>query len=82
MKKLKHFLIVFDHSEHALIDVRHFDEDSDAALSAYAATEQAFRERKRVEIVLIGSDSFETVQRTHANYFGDVPVVSPYLIGI
>ena len=32
--------------------------------------------------MLIGSDSIETVQLTHANYYGGIAAASKYLIGI
>jgi hypothetical protein len=35
-----------------------------------------------IEIVLIGSDSIETVKRTHANYFDGTVTISRYLAGI
>ena len=51
-------------------------------MAAYASTEAAYGERKNIEVVLIGSDSFETVKRTHANYFDGSVSVSKYLAGI
>lgn len=41
----------------------------EGALEAYAAKEVEHRDDRSVEIVLIGSDSIETVRLTHANYF-------------
>lgn len=35
-----------------------------------------------MEIVLIGSDSVDTVKLTHANYFDGSAAVSEYLAGI
>jgi hypothetical protein len=35
-----------------------------------------------MEIVLIGSDSLETVMLTHANYFDGTASVSKYLVGL
>lgn len=35
-----------------------------------------------LEIVLIGSDSIETVRLTHANYYDGMVTVSQYLAGI
>lgn len=81
-QNIRHFLVIFDHSADVLIDVKHFGRDSDAALAAYAATEREYQDRRNVEIVLIGSDSFETVQKTHANYFGALPGASEFLVGL
>ena len=35
-----------------------------------------------IDIVLIGSDSIETVRLTHANYFTGEAAVSKYLVGL
>jgi hypothetical protein len=78
-KGIKHFLIVFDHAEGKLIELDEFGEDSDAAVEAYAAKEKELRDRELVEIVLIGSDSLDTVKLTHANYFDGTASVSKYL---
>jgi hypothetical protein len=40
-----------------------FGEDSERAVAAYAEREEAYRDRPKVEIVLIGSDSLETVKK-------------------
>jgi hypothetical protein len=81
-ERIKHFLLVFDHDAGHLIDTEEFGEDADAAMSAYASTEASFGDRKDIEVVLIGSDSFDTVKRTHANYFDGTVSVSKYLAGI
>lgn len=59
-----------------------FRGDADAALKAYAAAEAEYGDRKDVEVVLIGSDSLDTVRLTHANYFDGSVTVSKYLAGI
>ena len=79
---IQHFLLVFDHEQGQLIDTEEFGTDGDAALSAYAAKEREYRDRERIEIVLVGSDSLETVRLTHANYFDGSVTVSQYLAGI
>lgn len=67
---LRHFLLVFDHRAGALVgEVREFD-GVDDAVDAYEAAESQFDQfSDDVEVVLIGSDSLETVRQTHANYF-------------
>lgn len=82
--QIKHFLIVFDHAKGRLEDVLEFETDGKAAVAAYSAKEKELQGRKHMEIVLIGSDSLETVQQTHANYFdGSVAAVgSKYLVGV
>ncbi|WP_371151426.1 hypothetical protein [Buchananella felis] len=46
-----------------------FDSDTDEAVTAYRAAEQYYREQPWMDIVLIGSDSLETVKKTHSTYF-------------
>ncbi|GAB4336708.1 MAG: hypothetical protein Kow0010_24660 [Dehalococcoidia bacterium] len=74
---IQHFLLVFDHDAGQLVEMLEFGNDAESALAAYAKKEReiqedggALQKRRRVEIVLIGSDSIDTVRRTHANYFG------------
>lgn len=81
-EKIQHFLLIFDHDEGHLLDTVDFGEDSDSAVVAYAESERLYQSRPRVEIVLIGSDSFETVKATHANYFDGTVALSKYLTGI
>lgn len=81
-KTIQHFLLVFDHEAGRLVEQREFGTDSDAAVAAYAAKEQELQGQKSIDIVLVGSDSIETVRRTHANYFDGSVAVSKYLAGI
>lgn len=68
MTELSQFLIVFDHDRGTLHqDVTVIDPAE--ALHAYDAAERHFAEQEHIEVVLIGSDSLDTVRRTHANYF-------------
>lgn len=82
MNKIQHFLLVFDHAQGQLVEERHFQEEGAAALAAYAAKEKEHAGDRNIEIVLIGSDSIETVQLTHANYYDGSVAVSKYLAGI
>ncbi len=77
--KIKHFLLVFDHDAGELEELVEFGGDSDAAVAAYAEKERELRDRDLVEIVLIGSDSLDTVKLTHANYFDGRVAGSKYL---
>lgn len=79
-QKLIHFLLVFDHDQSKLIEEETF-EDGAIAVQAYGEMERKYGGRDRIEVVLIGSDSRETVRHTHANYF-DETVTSPYLLGL
>jgi hypothetical protein len=84
MPVLHHYLLVFDHVKGELIDHKDFGSDSDGAVASYAEKEIEYKDRDSIEIVLIGSDSFDTIRITHANYFdGSVAVgSSKYLAGI
>jgi hypothetical protein len=79
---IKHFLLVFDHDKGRLVELQEFGTNSDAAVAAYGAKEKELRRQGWIEIVLIGSDSLETVKLTHANYFDGSVAVSKYLVGI
>jgi hypothetical protein len=69
MTELLQFLIVFDHQQGALHqEVAVFTDVADA-LRVYDAAERHFAQQEHIEVVLIGSDSLDTVRRTHANYF-------------
>jgi hypothetical protein len=81
-QRIQHFLLVFDHGEGRLLEATPFHEDIDAALAAYAEREEAFEGKSLVEIVLVGSDSLETVKLTHANYFDESVAISKYLVGL
>lgn len=79
--RIQHFLLIFDHEQGSLLETVDFGEDSDAAVAAYAESERKYQDAPRYEIVLIGSDSFETVKLTHANYFDGTVALSKYLTG-
>jgi hypothetical protein len=67
-EKIKHFLIVYD-IRAGRADVCEFGTHYDAALHAYDAAEEAHRDDPDHEVVLLGSDSLETLQKTHSSYF-------------
>jgi hypothetical protein len=79
-QRLRHYLLVFDHIRGQLIDEREFD-NAPAALAAYSAAERKYDSESRIEVVLIGSDSRDTVRRTHANYFDGSVALERYLTG-
>jgi hypothetical protein len=79
---LQHFLLVYDHTAGRLLEEIPFGGDSEAAVAAYAEKEREYGARDRVEIVLIGSDSIDTIKVTHANYFTGTLKVSKVLAGL
>jgi len=81
--RVQHFLLVFNHQQGKLVEVVEFGDDSEAAVTAYAAKERELQDDAALEIVLIGSDSLDTVKCTHANYFqGPAASVERYLAGV
>jgi hypothetical protein len=69
MSAINHFLLVFDHRSNRLIQQRSFGSDAHAATQCYGEMEQQYKDSHAIDIVLVGSDSIETVKVTHANYF-------------
>ena len=67
-KQIKNFLVVYDIAN-ALAHVEPFGLQYAAALTAYADAEAKFRDDPNIEVVLLGSDSRETLERTHSSYF-------------
>lgn len=66
--KILNFLITYD-IQNGVAHVDAFDEDYSAALAAYEAAEEGARDDSNIEVVLLGSDSEDTIRRTHSSYF-------------
>jgi hypothetical protein len=79
---IQHFLLVFDHRKSELVCSLEYGSDSHAAVEAYSDMEKKYQGDDMMDIVLIGSDSLETVKLTHANYFDGTVAMSKYLVGI
>lgn len=72
-RSLVHFLLVYSLDEKKLIRQEAL-EDTALAAAAYEAAEAKYRNDTDVvkfEVVLVGADSIETVERTHGHYFQD-----------
>jgi hypothetical protein len=78
---LRHFLLVYDLAAQHLISQREFDDGAEAA-ATYAEVERQCQGRDDLEIVLVGADSIQTIERTHAHYFDPVDAESPFLAGV
>jgi hypothetical protein len=65
--EIKHFLVAYDPAT-GKTKVRSFGTDYDAAQAAYAEAERANSD-ERLDIVLLGADSLETIKQTHSSYF-------------
>ena len=66
--KVIYFLIRFDRAEGNQVELREFT-DNKQAVAAYTAEEEKYVNQPHMDIVLLGSTSIETVQKTHGNYF-------------
>ncbi len=65
--EIKHFLVTRDPNEQKTT-VEEFGTDYDAAQNAYQKAErQAWG--TNLDVVLLSSDSLETIKRTHSSYF-------------
>jgi hypothetical protein len=65
---MKHFLLIYDVKSSTLRDQREFD-DAASATAAYELAERAHLRDDHVQIVLVASDSLDTVKVTHGNFF-------------
>ena len=79
---IQHYLLVYNRHSGLLEDLREFGMDSAGALEAYAAAEEDFRDSEWMQVVLIGSDSLDTVRITHPNYFAPAGNRSKYFAGL
>lgn len=67
--KIQHFILVFDRHAGHMVQQLNFGTNASKAVEKYEELEQEHRENASMDIVLVGSDSIETVKVTHANYF-------------
>lgn len=79
---LNHYLLIFDHAVGALAEEVTEFTDVDEAIAAYEQAEGRFDRADRVEVVLIGSDSLDTVRATHGNYFDGTAALARALVDI
>jgi hypothetical protein len=67
---MKYFLLVYDRRTQRLLEQREYSEqDAERAATDRLDREIKFSSEPEVEVVVLGSDSIETVKRTHARYF-------------
>ncbi|MEX1125221.1 MAG: hypothetical protein WEE53_06105 [Acidimicrobiia bacterium] len=65
-----HVLLVYDLVEGRLIATDQFS-DSGEAMARYAEAEREHLRDSKVEVVLVGADSLDTIRQTHASYFSE-----------
>lgn len=78
MAQIHHFLLVYSYAKGELVHQEEFTDDREAT-AAYTRAEREYGDKlKDFEIVLVGSDSIETVMRTHGHYFAHQTLASPF----
>lgn len=70
MSEFKQFLLIMNRRTNEL-DTTEFDADSPDAVDAYDRAAEEFSGEPDVEVLLVGSDSLETVRKTHSTWFPD-----------
>lgn len=66
---LQHFLLIYDVEKGSLIGPPTKFSKARQATDAYAAAEQQYRDDSSIQVVLVASDSIESVMVTHSNFF-------------
>ena len=68
---IHHFLLVYSYDEGKLVHQDEFTDQAQAT-AAYGEAEGEYRDKlNHFEIVLVGSDSIETIMLTHGHYFAE-----------
>ncbi|MGQ4517916.1 hypothetical protein ACUH92_02640 [Dermabacteraceae bacterium CCM 9520] len=70
-----HYLLAFDHAKKQLVASLDFGTNNEEALVAYEKLEQEHKDNPAMDVVLVGSDSLESVKITHSTYFGEKSVL-------
>ena len=70
---MKYFLIVYDQRNTTLLSLEEFqEEEREAASAARFRLEGIHREEPNLEIVVLGSESRQSLMQTHGRYFKSV----------
>ena len=69
---MSYYLVVYDRSTGDVEVEKFADEERDLALRRRFVHERQQRNRPEVEVVVLGSESREALERTHARYFKTV----------
>jgi hypothetical protein len=66
------FLLIYNAATQRLVEAMDLGSNTSDAILAYAECEQKYSGNRDIEVVLIGSDSIETIKKTHGHYFGEI----------
>lgn len=69
MSVINHYLLVYDRKKDELIECIEYGDKAEEALKAYGEKEMENWQNPHMDIVLVGSDSLDTVKITHSTYF-------------
>jgi hypothetical protein len=69
------FLLIYNAKTQRLIDATDLGSDTPMAVEAYSECEERYSGNQDIEVLLIGSDSLDTIKKTHGHYFGNVDPV-------
>ena len=70
---LHQFLLVYNAATQTLLEANDLGPDTDRAIAAYAECEERHRGDRDIQVVLIGSDSIETIEHTQPLLRHDQP---------
>ena len=66
---MKQFILIYNRNAQELEEVLQFNDDVVAATRTYGELERENLWSEEKDIVLLGSDSLDTLRKTHGNYF-------------
>jgi hypothetical protein len=70
---MKHFLVVYNRREGQIIQRRAYNRSQvSAALRDRFAAEREYKGQPDIEVVVLGGQSWRSVERTHSRYFSGV----------
>lgn len=66
---IRQFLLIIDRERDEMIAQDDYGTDSARAVAAYGEAERKYKDRPEVDVLLVGSDSLESVKVTHSTFF-------------
>jgi broad specificity phosphatase PhoE len=65
---MRHFLVVYNRREGRILRSGQYEGAADA-LEARFAAEREFQRQPDIEVVVLGGESWQSIERTHSRYF-------------